>query len=197
MFAVEEKYVAPDGREIARGVNEFSFIAGERLQPALPGTLLLWSTALRGSTSPLVFGGQHEMGLGFRVATPLIVKGGAGKIRSSHDGENEAGNWGRAGKWWDYSAILNGKRAGILAISAANNAHPVWAHARDYGLLTLNPTGPPPGAKDVPSTSFTVPFGEAVQLKFGILFHSSLEAVNFDLIKAAGAIDAELKSMSP
>ncbi len=191
-FAAEEKYLAPDGTEICRGVNEFCFVAGETLKPALPGTLLMWSTTLRRADGPLVFGPQHEMGLGFRIATPLVVKGGSGSIVSSHGGKNEAGNWGRIGTWWDYSGTLGGKHAGILALAAADNTRPVWSHARDYGFLAMNPTGPPPGAKDVPSTPFTIPAGESLRMKFGILLHSS--ATPLDAAKAAQAVDVELKA---
>jgi len=174
-FAVEEKYLAPDGSEVCRGVNEFCFVAGETLVPAQPGTLLLWRTTLRHGEGPLTFGPQHEMGLGFRVATPLVVKGGTGRIQSSHGGLNEPGNWGRIGTWWDYSGTMNGRHAGILALAAMDNARPVWSHARDYGFLALNPTGPPPDAKDVPSLPFTVPAGEALRLKFGVLLHASAD----------------------
>ena len=191
-FAVEEKYAALDGREICRGVNEFALVAGETMKPAQPGTLLLWSTTLRRAEGPMVFGPQHEMGLGFRIATPLLVKGGSGKILGSHGGENEAGNWGRAGAWWDYAGTLGGKHAGILALAAADNARPVWAHARDYGFLAMNPTGPPPDAKDVPSVPLTIPAGEPLRMKFGILLHSS--AAPLDAAKAAEAMQAELQA---
>ncbi len=193
-FAVEERYVAAGGGEVCRGVNEFSFVAGDALQPALPGTLLLWSTTLRRADGPLTFGPQHEMGLGFRVATPLVVQGGTGHIRGSHGGLDEAGNWGRAGTWWDYSGTLNDRHAGILSVAAADNARPVWAHARDYGFLALNPTGPPPDGKDVPSIPFTVPAGETWRMKFGLLLHSSPAAKPFDATKAAPVVSAALKA---
>ena len=191
-FEVEEKYLAPDGAEICRGVNEFCFVAGETLEPAQPGTLLLWRTTLRHGEGPLTFGPQHEMGLGFRVATPLVVKGGTGRIQSSHGGLNEPGNWGRIGTWWDYSGAMNGRHAGILALAAKDNARPVWSHARDYGFLALNPTGPPPDAKDVPSVPFTVPASETLRLKFGVLLHASAVEKQFDPSKAAAAVSAAL-----
>jgi putative membrane-bound dehydrogenase-like protein len=101
-FAVEERCMGGDGAEICQGVHEFCFVAGSTLQPAVQGTLLLWSTRLSRADGPLTFGPQHEMGLGFRMATPLAVKAGHGAITGSHGGVNEKGNWGRAGSWWDY-----------------------------------------------------------------------------------------------
>ncbi len=196
-FAVEERYLAPDGREICRGVNEFVLIAGDTLRPALPGTLLLWSTTLRRADGPLAFGPQHEMGLGFRVATPLVVKGGAGNILSSHGGRNEAGNWGRPAAWWNYTGTVGSQHAGILAVAAPDNARPVWAHARDYGFLALNPTSPPPGAQDVPSIPFTVPAGESLRLKFGLLLHASPATEPLDPAASASAIAGELTHWKP
>ena len=193
-FAVEEKYLAPGGAEVCRGVNEFCFVAGDTFQPALPGTLLMWSTTLRRAEGPLTFGPQHEMGLGFRVATPLVVKGGTGSIRGSHGGRNEPGNWGRVGTWWDYSGTVNGRHAGVLAVAAADNSHPVWSHARDYGFLAMNPTGPPPEAKDVPSLPFTVPAGESLRMKFGVLLHSSAAGETLDPAAAAPVVSEELKA---
>jgi hypothetical protein len=192
-FSVEEKYVAADGAEVCRGVNTFRFIAGETMQPAVPGTLLLWSTRLQRADGPLVFGPQHEMGLGFRIATPLVVKGGSGSIRGSHGGLNESGNWGLAATWWDYSGNIADRQAGILAVAAPDNTRSVWAHARDYGFLALNPTGPPPGAKDVPSVAFTVPPGESLVLKFGVLLHSSPANDPLNAAQVAKAVVAELQ----
>ncbi len=190
-FVVEEKYLAPDGIEVCRGTNAFCFVAGDTLQPALPGTLLLWNTTLRREDGPLTFGPQHEMGLGLRMATPLVVKGGTGSILSSHGGENEAGNWGRLSSWWDYSGTVNGRHAGVFLFAAPDNSRAVWSHARDYGFLAMNPTGPPPGVKDVPSLPFNVPAGETLRLKFGVLLHASPEPMA--PAQAASAVSGALK----
>ena len=193
-FAVEDQYVAASRAEVCRAVNEFCFIAGETMRPALPGTLLLWRTTLRRADGLLNFGPQHGMGLGFRVATPLAVKGGTGSIVSNHGGKNETGNWGLTGTWWNYSGTVNDRQAGILAVAAPDNARPVWSHARDYGFIALNPTGPPPGVKDVASIPFAVPNGESLVLKFGVLLHSSTEKEPLDADIAAKTVAAELKS---
>ena len=56
----------------------------------------------------------------------------------------------------------------------------------------MNPTGPPPGVKDVPSLPFTVLAGEPLALKFGVLLHASPEPM--DPAKAASVVSAELKA---
>jgi hypothetical protein len=155
--------------------------------------LLLWQTELSRATSPLTFGPQHEMGLGVRMTRALSVQGGSGRIRNSLGGVNEAGTWGKPAAWWDYAGTLNGQPAGIFLLPAADNSRPVWPHARDYGFLALNPTGPPPNAKDVPSVPFTLPAGETLRLKFGLLLYGSA----LEPAAAATAIQHELKAWSP
>lgn len=88
-----------------------------------------------------VFGDQEEMGTGIRLATPLTVKHGAGVLLNSAGAVNEAGVWGKQAAWCDYSALLDGLRAGATVMAHPGNFRPAWFHARDYGLLVANPFG--------------------------------------------------------
>jgi len=197
-FAVEDRYLAPTGSEVCRGVSEFRVVAGESLEPAVPGTVILMQFSLRSEREPLTFGPQHEMGLGIRVATPLVVKNGSGTISASHGGRNEAGTWGRVGTWWDYSGTVDGKRAGILLAAAQDNSRAVWAHARDYGFLALNPTAPPRRPVDgEPSEPFTVAKGDALRLKFAVLLHAQPAADAWSPAMAGHAVAAALDGWKP
>jgi len=197
-FAVEDRYLAPNGKEVCRSVSEFCVVAGDTLQPALPGTVILMATEIRAEHEPLVFGPQHETGLGIRVATPLMVKGGSGSILGSHGGKDEAGNWGRAGTWWDYGGTVDGKRAGILVAAAGDNPRAVWAHARDYGFLAMNPTGPPRNPKDSePSVPFKVAKGEALRLKFAVLLHAQPAADAWSPEAAGRTVSTALDAWKP
>ncbi|MBU6222764.1 MAG: PmoA family protein [Planctomycetes bacterium] len=197
-FAAEDRYVAPTGEEVCRGVSEFRVIAGEALEPAVPGTVILMQFSLRSEREQLTFGPQHEMGLGIRVATPLVVKNGSGSITASHGGKNEAGTWGRVGTWWDYGGTIDGTRAGILVAAAADNPRAVWAHARDYGFLALNPTGPPRRPADgEPAEPFTVAKGDALRLKFAVLLHAQPAADAWSPDAASRAVAAALDAWKP
>jgi hypothetical protein len=197
-FAAEDRYAAPTGEEVCRGVSAFRVIAGEALEPAVPGTVILMQFSLRSEREPLTFGPQHEMGLGIRVATPLVVKNGSGTITASNGGVNETGTWGRAGTWWDYSGTIDDARAGILITAAADNLRPVWAHARDYGFLALNPTGPPRRSADgEPSEPFTVAKGHALRLKFAVLLHAQPSADAWSPDAAGRAVAAALDAWKP
>ncbi len=200
-FAVEQSWLSPDGMKVCRGAMLCEFVGGETARPEVPGTILLLEFSLRREAGPLVFGPQHEMGLGFRVATPLMVKGGNGRIVGDHDGVNEAANWGKTGTWWDYSGIAGEgnarRRAGILAVAAADNTRSVWAHARDYGFIALNPTGPPPNRKDVPSGPFTVPAGETFRMRFGIVAHATPESAPLSAESASRGVADLLRDWRP
>lgn len=197
-FAIEDRYLAPTGSEVCRGVSEFRVVAGESLEPAVPGTVILMQFSLRSEREPLTFGPQHEMGLGIRVATPLVVKNGSGTISASHGGRNEAGTWGRVGTWWDYSGTIDGKRAGILLAAAQDNSRAVWAHARDYGFLALNPTGPPRRPVDgEPSEPFTVAKGDTLRLKFAVLLHAQPAADAWSPESAGRAVAAAIEAWTP
>jgi hypothetical protein len=85
----------------------------------------------------LVLGDQEEMGLGVRLATPLIEKNG-GRVTS--DGKAGAKTvWGTKAGWCDYSGAIDGRKVGVT-ISSFNGDHPWW-HVRDYGLMVANDFG--------------------------------------------------------
>lgn len=192
-FAVEDRYLSPTGEEVCRGVCAYRVVAGDTLAPAVPGTAILIAARLRSDHGPLVFGPQHEMGLGIRVATPLRVKDGSGTITASHGGKNEAGTWGRIGTWWDYSGTIGDTRAGILVVAARGNPRPVWTHARDYGFLALNPTGPPQRpADDEPPTAFTILPGGIFRMRFGVLLHAQPSTAAWNPEVASTAISKAL-----
>jgi len=196
-FTVEESYQSAEGHEVCRGTNRFRFLAGAQIKPAVPVILLEWSATLRRAEGPLIFGPQHEMGFGFRMETGLCVKQGSGSIVGNHGGKNEAGNWGRTGAWWDYSGETAGRRAGILVIPAAGNARPSWSHARDYGFLGVNPTGPPPDHQDVPSIPFTIPAGEPFTMSATFILHGNAVGEPWDAASAVKTTSDFMKRQKP
>lgn len=88
----------------------------------------------------IFFGDQEEMGLGVRLATPLIVEKG-GVIENSDGKKNEKEVWGQTATWCAYSGEVAGIRTGIILVPSPSNFRASWFHARDYGLLVANPFG--------------------------------------------------------
>jgi hypothetical protein len=123
-----------------------------------------------------IFGDQEEMGLGLRLATPLVVKGGSGAIANSVGGKNEAEVWGQQADWCDYSGIVEKegarRRVGILLIPHKDNFRRSWFHVRDYGLMVANPFGQNAFTKGDKSRIELKP-GEKLELRFGIWIYST------------------------
>ncbi len=158
------------------------------------GYLLLWDATFS-SDHEFYFGDQEEMGLGFRVATPIRVEKNNRRRRASVDGngtildsegrKNGDEIWGNTADWCDYSGTLEGQRVGMTIFCHPDNFRPSWFHARDYGLLEANPFGREAFNKGEKSKVLVKP-GEKFRLRYGVLIHSGPEKSTPDL-KAAYA----------
>lgn len=102
---------------------------------------IYWSAQMRAMEpnggGVLAFGDQEEMGLGVRLATPLIEKNG-GEILNSEGLERAQGTWGKSARWVDYSRVVDGNRVGMTLIPLGGNPRESWFHNRDYGLMVAN-----------------------------------------------------------
>lgn len=168
-FAVENRYLAPDGREMAREIARYVVTANK------DGYLISLDSRL---TSPKAFwlGVREEMGLAMRVATPLTVKNG-GAILNAAGGKNEKGTWGKTDRWWDYYGPLANKAVGIQLMSGPANP-PIWSHSRDYGLLVANPL--PVDRAENRDKKITIKPGEEFHLQFGIQVHEHAARDDYD-----------------
>lgn len=128
----------------------------------------------------LVFGDQEEMGLGIRLQTPLAVdRKQGGRILDSEGRRNGAGVWGKTSAWCDYSGPLQDRWVGMTIFSDPSNFRASWNHARDYGLLVVNPFGRRAFTGGEPSQVRVAP-GESLTLRYRILVHESDREPNFD-----------------
>lgn len=134
------------------------------------GYLLLWDSEFRPEGGDLIFGDQEEMGLGVRIATPMVVVKG-GLITNSEGRVNEAQVWGKQSDWCAYGGEIDGKRAGFILMPRPRNFRRSWFHARDYGLLVANPFGGNAFTKREKSRVI-VGEGELLRLRFGVLIRS-------------------------
>ncbi|MEO2047952.1 MAG: DUF6807 family protein [Pirellulales bacterium] len=153
------------------------------------GYLILWDSTFS-SEQEFYFGDQEEMGLGFRVATPLRaekksekypnIEGGNGTILDAKGRANGKEIWGNSADWCDYSGTLRGKQVGITIFCNPKNFRPSWFHARDYGLLEANPFGRDAFGKGKVSKEVVKP-GEKLRLRYGILLHKTPRGTPADL----------------
>jgi len=163
------------------------------------GYLLLWDSIFS-SDKDFYFGDQEEMGLGFRVATPLRVgasgqgnlPAGSGTILDSEGRKNEKQIWGNSAKWCDYSGTMAGQLVGMTIFTHPDNLRPSWFHARDYGLLEANQFGRKAFGKGEAS-KVVVRASEKLRLRYGVFIHSGppdshpeLAAAYHDYLQLAG-----------
>lgn len=181
-FAVRNQYL--DQQDPAKLVCEEIARYTFSLCPA--GYLLQWDSTFS-SDHDFAFGDQEEMGIGFRVATPLRVGAsgagnlppGRGTIVDSMGRKNEKEVRGNTADWCDYRGTIAGQHVGMTILCHPENFRPSWFHARDYGLLEANPFGRQSFGKGEKSSVVVRP-GESLRLRFGILVHSSSQGTQPD-----------------
>ncbi len=191
-FTVRNRYMA-EGAAICEEVCTYTF------QVRSAGYLILWDSTFESKRSGVYFGDQEEMGLGVRIATPLMVKPyenrhRPGRILDDHGRRNEKAIWGEQAAWCDYSGRVDGTFAGITIMPDPRNAVACRWHVRDYGLMVANPFGQsvfkkrPVGANNhspVPPDRPSIPAAPLrVGLRFGILLHAAPTENDFDPVAA-------------
>jgi hypothetical protein len=153
-----------------------------QVRPA--GYLILWNSTFQSNRPGVYFGDQEEMGLGVRVATPMMVKPyenrhRPGRILDDRGRQNEKGIWGEQAAWCDYSGALDDTFAGIMVMPDPRNAAVCRWHTRDYGLMVANPFGRAVFKKG-PAHKTKLVAGRPFHLRFGILIHATRSEDNFD-----------------
>jgi hypothetical protein len=141
------------------------------LQPE--GYQLELSSEFRPLIDEIIFGDQEEMGLGIRLNTPLAVDSKlGGRILDSAGRRNGAQVWGQTAAWCDYSGPLQKRWVGMTVFSDPGNFRSSWNHARDYGLLVVNPFGQK-AFTGGEASRYRVKSGESLKLRFRVLVHES------------------------
>lgn len=179
-FAVRNRYLAQD-RTICEEVCRIDI----RVQPN--GVLLIYDSTFSGP-SEFYFGDQEELGLGVRMATPLIEKNG-GRILTSEGATVVRDAWGKPADWCDYGGQIDGEAVGVLLMPDPANFRRSWWHVRDYGLMAANPFGRNAFTKEQKSRIDVKPGGK-FRLRFGVLVHSG----DFDAPAAYGDFVSLMKT---
>jgi hypothetical protein len=169
---VHNRYAAKGKDDYARETFRLT------IAPRQGGWLLTVDSTFTALDHELTFGDQEEMGLGVRLATPLIVNNG-GTILNNHGQENEKGCWGKAAAWCDYSGVINKKRYGILMLPHPENFKPSSFHVRDYGLMVANPFAEQAFGRGKPAKTIVKP-GESLRVRCGVLVYGLADEKRID-----------------
>jgi len=151
------------------------------------GIQITWEATFYNDDRDFLFGDQEESGLALRIASPLRVKGGKGRILNDRGEQNGSGTWGRNFRWIDYSGVIGEKRAGIMVIPHTENPRGCWSHSRDYGVLASNPFPKQPKERREPYITTKVKKGEKFKLAYTIVLHES-DGEGFDPQKIINSI---------
>jgi hypothetical protein len=177
VFTVRNRYVA-EGAVLCEEICTYTFLLRPR------GYLILWDSTFQSKRPDLYFGDQEEMGLGVRVATPLMVKPQEshhqpGCILDDRGRRNEKAIWGEQAAWCDYSGRVDDTFAGITIMPDPRNAAACRWHVRDYGLMVANPFGQSVFKKG-PARKTELAPGRPFHLRFGILVHAASRVDSLD-----------------
>ena len=118
----------------------------------------------------LRFGDTEDGGFAMRLADEFRQDRGA--ILQNANGQSGTENiWGKAARWVDYSAAIDGKDVGVTMFDHPSNLrHPSRWHARGYSLCSANPFGLGEFTGDVDSDgSFTLAEGETTTLRYRVI----------------------------
>jgi len=173
-FAVRNRYIA-GGAVVCEELCTYRFM----VRPA--GYLILWDSRFRTAREGGYFGDQEEMGLGVRVATPIMVKSNkGGRLLDSEGRRDEKGIWGKQAAWCDYSGPVGDAFAGVTIVPDPGNFRPCWWHVRNYGFMVANPFGRKALTGGQPS-KIALRADEPFTLRFGILLHAAADENAIDL----------------
>jgi len=166
VFTVRNRYLSADGsRTICTETCKYTILVRPK------GYLLIWDSTFVSDTEDFYFSEtMDEMGLAFRVATPIVVKSRkGGRILDSKGRVNEVQVREELAEWCDYSGTVNGKAVGLMIAVDPSETPLPWWHARDYGFLAANPFRSHPERLDF--TRVVVKKGEPYRIRFGVWIH--------------------------
>lgn len=160
------------------------------------GILMICESTLVRNEGDFWLGDQEEMGLAFRVATPIATKSKpGGQIRDSDGRTDRDSLRTNQADWCDYSGPIDGKYGGIMLMNDPQNFRKPWWHAVDTGLLVANPLGESElSGRGKKRQNVLVKKGEPFRLRYGVLIHLHESSNDFDEKAAYASFLQNLKS---
>jgi putative heme-binding domain-containing protein len=185
-FATRDQYLSKDGKQVVC-TQDTTY----RFRHVDSGILVDWDATFYNDERSFLFGDQEESGLAIRMATPIRVENGNGRIVNNRGEVNGKGTWGKPFDWINYSGEIAGKRVGFLIMPHPDNPRQCWSHSRDYGALVSNPFPKQPRERRQPFITTPVKQGKRFRLRYSVLIHE-VKSEKFD---AAGLARRLLQSI--
>jgi len=163
-ITAENEWVDKDGRILLNETRRISVTLLEDKE-----WLLTIDSTVTAVGKPVTLGKTPFGLLGVRMAKPIGVNDGGGRIRNSEGGVNEKEILWKQARWVDYSGpIENGKIEGITLFDhPANPNHPSYFHVRNDGWMgaSLTYDGPRKISPDKP-----------LHVRYGLYIHSDMKS---------------------
>jgi hypothetical protein len=148
--------------------------------------ILDWEMHLKATDQTVTFGDTKEGTFALRFHGMLVAKG-EGKNARMINAQGQSGKhiWGEKSKWVAYSGTHNNGKHYTVAVfdHPQNLRHPTTWHARDYGLLAVNPFGLKYFTNNKKKGEFTLKAGQTLKLKYRIIFQTQ-DANSENLIRS-------------
>lgn len=162
-FVTQSDLVAPDQQVLGKMVLRMTFMLHDA------DWIVICDATFTAGQARMIWGDQEEMGMGVRLATPLIERNG-GQITNTSGLRTASATWGQPADWSDYSGSLAMHPVGITLMASPKNFRTSWWHNRDYGLMVANPFGRAAMKQGEPSEVIIDP-GKSLQLVFAAAVH--------------------------
>jgi hypothetical protein len=172
--ATANKWVKPDGAVVCTDTTRLGFTAAAGFRA------IDFAITIHASHGALVFGDTKEGTMGIRTHSNLCLANNpkegvttANGQAVNSEGVKGAAVWGKRARWVDYWAQIEGKTVGIAIFdNPGNPRYPTYWHARDYGLIAVNPFGIHDfEGKPAKTGDFAIPAGESRTFSYRFVFH--------------------------
>ncbi len=158
-----------EGKEVCRDKRRLVFSVLEGGSRAID-----FAITLEASNGDATFGDTKEGTLAIRTHPALRLKGEVATGRAvNSEGQRDGELWGKAAKWVDYWGEVGGKTVGVAIMDHPSNPrYPTTWHARDYGLVAVNPFGWNDFFKGQKGRGdLTIKGGESLTFRYRFVFH--------------------------
>ena len=160
-------WISPEGEKVVSENHSLRFFSASPKVAVIDVDLILTARA----PAPVVFEDHQDAVIGVRLGPAFDEKNG-GYPENAEGFRGEAGIRGRASRWVDWRATLNGATVGLAILDhPANLNAPARWHLRSFGFLACNPFARQTFDPTAASAEKTLKPGESLHLRYRILVH--------------------------
>jgi len=155
----------PSGKVLLVENREMTFAGDAKLR------IIDFRITLTPPAEGVTFGDTKEGAFAIRLAEPFTERKG-GKMVNAEGLTGMMQVWGKRSNWVDYSANVEGEQLGVAMFDHPSNPrHPVYWHARDYGLFSLDPFGQNAFDPSQPESHWKLPQGQKLSFRWRVVIH--------------------------